>query len=205
MGLLVITFGWKMLAMPLIAALIGWLTNWVAVKMLFRPKLPINLGLFTLQGVFPKRKEVFAQKIGDLVANQLFSLDDIKDKFSSAESQESIIKMIDERIETFLRTKLLAEMPMLAFIMNDTLIGKIKGTLMAEIKDMLPTILEDFADNMSSKIDINQIVRDKVSLFSTDKMEELLMSILQKEFKFIELVGAVLGFLIGCVQLLLIG
>ncbi len=195
---------WNIVALPIIAAAIGWVTNWVAVKMLFRPKNPIHFGFFTLQGIFPKRKDALAQKIGDLVANQLFSINDIKDKFNSKESQESIVGLIDERIELFLRTKLIAEMPMLSFIMNDSLIAKIKGTLMAEIQEMLPSVMDKFADNLSAKIDINEIVSAKFSSFSTEKIEELLMSILQKEFKFIELVGAVLGFIIGCIQLLFI-
>lgn len=194
-----------MILLPIIAALIGWVTNYIAVKMLFRPKLPIRLGFITIQGIFPKRKEVLAQKIGDLVSNQLFSFEDIKEKFNTPESQEAITSVIDARVESFLRTKLVAEMPMLAFIMNDALIGKIKGTLMAEMKDMLPEVLDNFANNIAQKVDINAIVKDKVAAFSTDKLEELLMSILQKEFKFIELIGAVLGFLIGCIQVLLIG
>ena len=168
--------------------------------MLFHPKEPINLGFMKLQGIFPKRQEQLAQKIGDLVANQLFSLDDIKDKFNTPESRLSITSVIEERIDIFLRTKLTKEMPMLAFVLNDALVEKIKNTLMTEINDMIPTVLDNFANNIAEKVDIKAIVQSRVAQFSTDKLEEILNSILQKEFKFIELVGAVLGFLIGCIQ-----
>ena len=193
-----------LLSLPIIAAIIGWFTNFIAVKMLFHPKEPINLGFMKLQGIFPKRQDQLAQKIGDLVANQLFSLDDIKDKFNTPERRASITTVIDERIEIFLRTKLTTEMPMLAFIMNDALVGKVKGSLMAEIDDMLPVVLDNFANYITEKIDIQAIVKSKVAAFSTDKLEEVLVSILKKEFKFIELVGAVLGFLIGCIQVALV-
>lgn len=194
----------SLLSLPFIAAAIGWFTNYLAVKMLFHPKEPLNLGFMKLQGIFPKRQADLAKKIGDLVSNQLFSMEDIKDKFNTPESRASITSVIDARIEVFLRTKLTLEMPMLAFIMNDALVLKIKGTLMQEIDEMLPGVLDNFADNLSQKIDIKKIVQEKVAAFSTDQLEGILVAILKKEFKFIELVGAILGFLIGCIQVTLL-
>lgn len=195
---------YSLLSLPIIAAVIGWFTNYLAVKMLFHPKEPVNLGFMKLQGIFPKRQNDLAKKIGALVSNQLFSMNDIKDKFNTPESRESITSVIDDRIDVFLRTKLTVEMPMLAFIMNDAMVLKIKGTLMAEINDMLPTVLDNFANNLTQKIDIKKIVQEKVAAFSTDQLEGILVAILKKEFKFIELVGAILGFLIGCIQVTLV-
>ena len=195
---------WSLLALPVIAGVIGWFTNFIAVKMLFHPKKPINLGLFKLQGIFPKRQGDLGKKIGDLVANQLFSIDDIKDKFNTPETRESITSVIDEKIEVFLKTKLTVEMPMLAFVMNDALAEKIKGTLMTEIDTMLPEVLDNFANKVSEKVNIEEIVKSKVEAFSSDKLEEVLNSILKKEFKFIEIIGAVLGFLIGIVQIAIV-
>lgn len=195
---------WSYLVLPVIAGLIGWFTNFIAVKMLFHPKEPVNLGLFKLQGIFPKRQKDLGKKIGDLVANQLFSINDIKDKFNTPETRLSITSVIDERVDVFLRTKLTVEMPMLAFVMNDALVEKIKGTLMAEINDMLPDVLDNFADKVSEKIDIEEIVKSKVEAFSSDKLEDVLNSILKKEFRFIEVIGAVLGFLIGVLQVFLV-
>ena len=44
------------------------------------------------------------------------------------------------------------------------------------------------------------MVQERVNA-SSEKLETLLNELMKKEFRFIELVGAVLGFLIGCVQL----
>lgn len=46
----------KLLLSPVICALIGWFTNFLAVKMLFHPHKPIKIGPFTIQGIFPKRQ-----------------------------------------------------------------------------------------------------------------------------------------------------
>ena len=55
-------------ALPVIGALIGWLTNWVAVKMLFHPREPLKLGIVTVQGIFPKRQQALAEKLCVVVA-----------------------------------------------------------------------------------------------------------------------------------------
>ena len=40
--------------LPIVGGLLGWLTNMIAVKMLFRPRRAVNLGLFKLRGLIPK-------------------------------------------------------------------------------------------------------------------------------------------------------
>jgi uncharacterized membrane protein YheB (UPF0754 family) len=52
-------------------------------------------------------------------------------------------------------------------------------------------------------LDVREVVRDKVLAVSSDKLEQLLFELMKKEFRFIEWVGAVLGFTIGCIQVLL--
>ncbi len=60
--------------LPFIAAFIGWFTNYLAVKMLFHPRKPIRFLGMTIQGIFPKRQELFAQKLGVLVSKELISI-----------------------------------------------------------------------------------------------------------------------------------
>ena len=55
---------------PFISAFIGWFTNWIAIKMLFHPREPKRFLFMTIQGIFPKRQQQFAQKLGATVANE---------------------------------------------------------------------------------------------------------------------------------------
>jgi uncharacterized membrane protein YheB (UPF0754 family) len=93
---------------------------------------------------------------------------------------------------------------MLAMFLNDELKSKIKNTLLDEIGEILPEVIESYGEQLKSTVDIKGIVTQKVLEFSTDKLEEILYSIMKKEFRFIEILGAVLGFLIGIIQVLLI-
>lgn len=188
---------------PLIGGVIGWVTNFVAIKMLFYPRNPVNLGLFKVQGVFPKRQKMFAERISKVVGEELIHIDEIKEAIKKPENLTEVFDLIDEKIEAFLRTKLGQAMPLLAMFINDKTIATIKEVLSEEVKGMLPTAIDRFADNLEKHFDIEQVVFEKVAAFPVEKLESVLMGILQKELKFIEVVGAILGAIIGLVQVIL--
>lgn len=190
--------------LPIIAAITGWVTNYLAIKMLFHPKKKLNLGFFTIQGIFPKRQHVLAERLGKIVASELFSFKDIKDRFTSTSSAMEINKVLDEKLEDFLDVKLKTTLPMLAMFLNKEAKSKIKDTLHQEFQNILPDILNKYSEKLERDIDIEHIVSQKVEAFSSDKLEQILFSIMKKEFKFIEILGGVLGFLIGIIQLLII-
>ncbi len=188
---------------PLIGAITGWITNWIAVKMLFHPKEPKNFILFKVQGIFPKRQKEMAEKLGQIVASELFSIDDIVEKMKSADNTEVLV-FVEDKIDNFINVKLGISMPMLAMFLNDDLKHKIKTTLLEEIKGVIPGVIDSYADKLKNEVDVTDIVYQKVLGFSSDKLEEILFSIMKKEFKFIELLGGILGFIIGLIQLLLV-
>ena len=88
------------------------------------------------------------------------------------------------------------------FITGNTL-DNIKKGIVKEFEVLFPTLVGNMTNNISNEVNIEKIVTEKVQAFSSDKLEEILMAIMSKEFKFVEIIGAVLGFLIGLLQVLL--
>lgn len=190
--------------LPIIAAITGWITNFLAIKMLFHPKKKINLFFFSIQGIFPKRQSLLAQRLGKIVSSELFSFKDIKDRFTSTSTAVEINKVLDEKLEDFMELKIKSAMPMLAMFLNKETKAKIKETLHLEFQNILPDILNKYSEKLEKDIDVQEIVYQKVAAFSSDKLEQILFSIMKKEFKFIEILGGILGFMIGLIQLLII-
>ena len=188
---------------PLIGGVIGWVTNYIAIKMLFYPRNPVNFGLFKLQGVFPKRQKMFAERIANVVSEELININEIKSAISKEENLTEVYQMIDDKIGEFLKTKLSEAIPFLAMFINESTTASIKTILSAEVKQILPEALDAFANNLDKHFDIKKLVEEKVAAFSIEKLESVIMGILQKELKFIEIVGAVLGAIIGLTQVLL--
>lgn len=188
---------------PVISAFIGWITNWIAIKMLFHPKQPRRFLGITIQGIFPKRQKHIAQKLGSIVANDLLQVHEITANITQEENLKSLTPFIETHIDGFLKTKLKEKLPIVSMFVGDNMLQKIKEGLMEEIEVLLPQLIIQYADQLEEKLDIQSMVAEKITNFSSDKLETMLVSILQKEFRFIELIGAVLGFMIGLLQVLL--
>lgn len=87
----------ELLTGPLIGAVIGYCTNYVAVKMLFRPLNPIKIGNYVLPftpGVIPKRKEELAKVVGAAVEKSLFGKEDLKGVLLTDEMKQTVSEMI---------------------------------------------------------------------------------------------------------------
>ncbi len=83
----------KYVGAPLLGALIGCFTNWLAVKMLFRPYYPKRIGKWQLPftpGIIPKRKGALAKAVGRAVGEQLFTKDDLATAVISNDAKKKI-------------------------------------------------------------------------------------------------------------------
>lgn len=185
---------------PVISAFIGWFTNWIAIKMLFHPRNPVSVLGITVQGIFPKRQQQFAQKLGKLVSEELLSFDEIANTISSPGNLQKVQPLIEKHIDHFLREKLATEMPMISMFIGDKTIGKLKSVFMEELTTLFPSLMHEYAAELKEQLDLEKIVTEKVAAFSTDKLETILLQIMSKEFKFVEILGGVLGFIIGLLQ-----
>ena len=192
---------WILYFLPVIAALIGWMTNFLAVKMLFHPKEPKNIFGFSFHGVFPKRQSALAEKLGHLVSEELFSASDVSAKIKDFATSEEAMEEVGKRIEATIRNKLVQTFPMLAMFLSDEMVEKVTGLFKNELKDFLSETSQGLGEKLEQNLNVQVMVQERVNAFSSEKLETLLNDLMKKEFRFIELVGAVLGFLIGCVQL----
>ena len=167
---------WLLIIIPLISAFIGWVTNWVAIKMFFiHGNQKKYLGI-TFHGIFPKRQQQFAEKLGKLVSAEFLSFDDIEEKISNPDNLKKIMPMIENHIDDFLRNRLVTEMPLSVCLSAIKRSVKLKESFMKEIEILFPQVMKQYAANLKDELDLEQIVIKKVSGFSSDKLEEVLLS-----------------------------
>ncbi len=193
---------WQLLLI-LISGFIGWITNWVAIKMLFHPRKPVKVLGLTIQGIFPKNQKQFAQKLGKMVSGEFLSFADIEKKISEPGNIQKMMPLIETHIDTFLKDRLSEQLPMISMFIGDKTLSRLKTTFMQEIETLLPPVMKSYAGQLKSELDLETIITHKVADFSSDRLEDLLYQIMAKEFRFVEWVGAIIGLLIGLVQVLI--
>lgn len=191
--------------LPFIAAAVGWFTNYIAVKMLFHPKEPINiLGFYTLHGIFPKNQKQVAEKIGKMVADELLSSKDLRERIITPENIQSIVETVEDKIEEYFSVKIPQRYPTVSrLLLSEKRKTKIVQGLMKEVDATVPIMVEDYFGKVETDFNVEHIIREKVNQLPPDRLEDLIMKLLKREFKFIEYIGAVIGFVIGWIQVLI--
>ena len=159
-----------LLLRPVIGAGIGYITNWIAVKMLFRPINPVKIGKITMPftpGIIPKNKSRIAEAIGDSISQNLLTEEALKANLLSEEKkleirqhlENSLKKYIEENPNTTIRDLSLSIMP------DDNLIvfkSKISSNLTSSILESIKDA--NLAETISEQIQISAITKLKGSL-----------------------------------------
>jgi uncharacterized membrane protein YheB (UPF0754 family) len=186
--------------MIVIGALIGWITNYFAIKMLFRPLKEVNILGIKIQGLIPKRKMEMAVSIAETIQDELISMKDITSNLGDIELGEEIDLIVDRIVEDKLQKEILSKIPMASLFINDAMIKKIKGHIKDAIEENKDEFFTVVIEKMENSVDMKKIIVEKIQNFELDKLETMVYKIANNELKHIEVIGAILGAIIGGVQ-----
>jgi uncharacterized membrane protein YheB (UPF0754 family) len=186
---------------PIISACIGWLIIGLAIKLLFRPKASKKILGIRFQGIFPKNQPQIAAKLGALASTEFLLFEGITAKVTNAENIEKLMPIVETHIDHFLRVKLAEKMPVISMFIGEKTISELKGVFLEELKTLFPTLMESYISHLQKDVDLAQIITQKVSSISSDKLEDIFYIIMDKQLRFIKMMGAVLGFIIGLLQI----
>jgi uncharacterized membrane protein YheB (UPF0754 family) len=186
----------QLLLFVFIGGFIGWVTNKIAIKMLFRPIRPVRVLFFTLQGVLPKRKEQIAISIGETVEAQFVNKEELLESLLDEQTKKSILKQIRkllvEKIQEVVPTMFLA-------MLGQGLDELVRKLINDHGDDLLSQLIDSLKDN-DQVMPVRSIVTDKINQLDMVAFESLVVGIVKRELRHIETVGLVLGVLIGLAQ-----
>lgn len=188
----------KVLILASIGGLIGYITNVVAIRLIFRPIEPIKIPFINKEiiGLIPKRRSEIASNIGEVIAEEFLSIDEILDNAITEKDKEEVVEYINEKIKSIVNEKM-------AFVpspIKSIVLGYISESLEEEIKNSINELEEDIITKANKRIDIKQMVEDKINELDLYYLEEIIIKIVKKELRHIEILGLILGFVIGIVQ-----
>ncbi len=182
---------------PILGCFIGYVTNVVAVKLLFHPKKPVNILGFKFQGLVPARSKELTERIMDTLS-ELLTKDDLEYIIDRAIARAYIENRIRKKVDQVLENTVLS-------VFSKTIK---KGYVVDRISSSLAKYVESFTKDAVSKnlvdnIDVKELVAKKAAEISDEEIEDIFMSFAKKELRFIEISGAILGLMIGTVQSLI--
>ena len=190
---------WKLIAMPLVGGAIGWVTNWLAIRMLFRPRQPWRVLGFRVQGVIPQRRDELARRVANAIERDLFSHDDIRQAVRDPEYQAALRARLEGHVRRYLGEKAAAMPGIVQRVLGERLLDNLARSLADDVMLYVPQLIEDAAGDFEERFDIRAVIREKIDAFDLDRLEGLVLDIARREFRFIEILGGVVGALVGLV------
>lgn len=189
-----------LISMPLITALIGWMTNKVAIVMLFRPRRPVKILWVTWQGVIPRRQADVAKRAADLIEQEILDRHLVRREIQRIDI-EPFIEVFAQRIVFQSLGPKLRKYIFFRGVVADMALQQIHKTVVEMLRKEAPAMLERLSVEAERRLDFRNLVEERIAGFDLDKLEEVVSGVAASEFRSIEIMGGVLGFLVGLVQL----
>ncbi len=192
---------WKHASIPFVAAIIGWITNWVAIKLTFKPLEFVGIRPFLgWQGIIPQK----ARKMAEIFVDKtMYRLGTLKEAFQSMEPEkmaEHIAAIMEPRLDSYTNEILYYRHPRLWKVLPEPVKQQVYARVRAEMPGLIENLIADVAEDIENLVDFKHMLTERLE---GDKklLNRLFLDAGEVEFRFIVRSGLYFGFLFGLIQL----
>lgn len=191
--------------MPIFGGFTGWFTDWLALKMIFYPKEPKKfLGLVSWQGLFLKRRKEVAADYGALIAEKIVTPKNIIREVLEGPMSDRLFVMVQRHVQRMVDAQAGLAKPLVVMSVGTANYIAMKKQIVAKCIELMPTALEHVEPYATDAMDIRNTLVNKMQQLTAEEFEQLLRPAFQQDEWILIMVGAVLGFLVGELQVYLI-
>lgn len=187
--------------MPAFGALTGLITDWLALQMIFRPIKPKKyFGVFKWQGLFHKLRDQVTNDYSELVANEVLTPSNIIEGVLDGPSGSNVFELVLGEVQKALDSQLGIARPVAVLAIGGREYQAMKRDIATTAIARMRAMQFEVESYARETLDLKALMVTKMSQFTDDEFEGLLRpAFKQDEWKIIT-VGAILGFLVGELQ-----
>ncbi len=189
---------WTWITIPAIGGLIGWSTNWLAVKMIFRPIRARRLLGLRVQGLIGRRQQDLAQAIGRVVGDHLVEHEDVVKALNKLDFTGILGSVLDRGLAPKIQE--LRSLPLIGGFLTEARVDDMRAAIVQGILAHKEAVLDEVERGLAKGLDVQSLVEHKVAAFAVEKLERLILDVAARELRAIVVLGGVLGVLIGLLQ-----
>jgi uncharacterized membrane protein YheB (UPF0754 family) len=190
------------LIMPVFGLIVGWFTDWLALKMIFNPKQPINILGFRVQGLFLKRRREVAADYGTLIADEVITARKIIEALLRGPLSDRVFALVRRQVQASLDTGLAK--PLAVLTVGTARYQQMKRTITAKVVDRLPETLTYLEEYARDAMDVRTVLVARMQDLDELQFEALIRPAFEQDEWILITVGAVLGFVMGEAQALVL-
>ncbi|WP_414827882.1 DUF445 domain-containing protein [Alteromonas sp. H39] len=187
----------SLLSIPLISAIVGWATNYLAVKMMFYPIEFVGIRpIFGWQGLIPAKRRQMAEIEVELVLGKLLSVEELANRLDPDALTEAIERRLKQVVRKVINDVMTESAPQLWAALPVQGKNLVYQRIENDIPNVVHKMVEDFQNNVNEILDIKELVVEQL-VNSPELINEIFLTAGEKEFPFIVRSGFYFGFLFG--------
>jgi uncharacterized membrane protein YheB (UPF0754 family) len=195
-------WGWihALWLMPFFGFLTGWLSDWLALNLLFIPREPKRILGLRLHGVIQKNRDQITRDYAKVMAQDLFSPEVIFESLLNGPSSERLFAMMDREISKVVDKQTGRAAPLVQLAVGSARYREAKAAVVRTALDRIPETVGHAHGYAGEAMDIENTIADKMSQLNSEQFEAIMRPIFKDDEWLIILVGAVLGAVVGELQ-----
>jgi uncharacterized membrane protein YheB (UPF0754 family) len=192
------------LIMPAFGLMVGWFTDWLALKLIFNPKRPIKIFGYTLQGLFLKRRKEVAADYGALIADELITAHKVIEAIVHGPLSDRVFNMVSKQVQAALDRTVGPARPLMSVTIGTARYQRIKNTISEKVIERLPETMTYVEDYARESMDVRNLLIEKMQQLDELQFEALIRPAFEQDEWILITVGALLGFFMGEAQALVL-
>jgi uncharacterized membrane protein YheB (UPF0754 family) len=192
--------GWTL---PLQGIIVGYLTNYLALEMIFRPYYEKKyLGVFKYQGLFLKRQDQVSRQYSAFVAKHILNARNILEEILYGKAADAVFNIIrNSAIKSVENTASIAK-PFISLTVGDDKYRAMRKTIVTRMMEMAPQSIERLEGYVGVAMELEDTMYDRMRKLTPEELESVLRSAFQEDELLLIIVGAILGAMVGLGQAL---
>lgn len=188
--------------LPVGGVAVGYLTNWIAVKVIFLPVEPVRIGPVRLQGLFMKRQDEVAKVYSRVIADDIVNLVNIGEQLLTGPRSDRTRKMIEDALRPAIDNALGPARGAVRVAVGTREYDAIRRSVASEAVEYTMTPLTDPAFNAEQSERVYDLLVVRMRELPPDDFAEMLRSAIHEDEWMLLFLGSVLGFCAGLLQIL---
>jgi len=186
--------------LPVAGLIVGYATNWLALKLIFSPQKPIRIGKFVIQGLFIKRQKEVAVEYAKIISLRILTAENVYDNILYGKASDRLSEIVQFHIQKIV-DQVGDNYGNVMEVMSKKRIDVIRNIVAFHFDYDFPIIIRKIYDYTEEALDIENTLRDKMSGLAPEEFQSFLRPVFQEDELKLILVGAFLGLVAGLVQL----
>lgn len=188
--------------LPAFGLIVGYLTNWIALEMIFRPHTPLRVGPMVIQGLFFKRQKEISRDYARLIADEIVTPSNIIEGVLKGPYADRVFSMIAKHIKRTIDEQSGFARPFVAWTVGTKRYISMKETAVTRIVAKLPETVRSIDRYAKEAMDLTNTLAGRLEVLPAPEFEGMLRPAFKEDEWILIAVGAALGFLVGVGQVI---